>query len=305
MKSFIAVWLSMVMLAGQAVQACTVWSANGDRVEQGGTLVGKNLDLPDRNHSEFRFVKPAHGYKFLGHLVENLSPREWGGVLEKVISPTSGINEKGLVVVCTEVACIRKEEDVKPVARAGLHNLAYTLLTGYASVKEVLEHKDMFAEHAPVFMIFADREDAALLEIAPGGKYALKLGKNGALFHTNHYLEEEFHPFNELHSGICVQRQQRINELMTTPTDPFTFEKFIEISKDEGAGPNNSIWRTGGNSAHIRTLSSFVVKLPREKAPEVYLKTANEGEEVKTRKLTLSPHFWEHHRNGHDFIRSE
>lgn len=96
----------------------------------------------------------------------------------------------------------------------------------------------------------------------------------------------------------CLERQKWIEELMTTHEKSFTFGDFIAISRDEGNGPNNSIWRTGGNSANIRTLSSFVVELPKEGPPVVFLRTANAEETIKSRKVILDAHFRETEKNG-------
>jgi isopenicillin-N N-acyltransferase-like protein len=109
----------------------------------------------------------------------------------------------------------------------------------------VLSDKSILAKSQPVFCLLADRSRIAYVEVAPEGKYSIKVIDDGILFHTNHYLDLPF--ANQRKPGKSSEtRLSRIQHLLRAQDNtPFTMAAFILFSKDQHDGPDDSIWRTG------------------------------------------------------------
>jgi hypothetical protein len=71
-----------------------------------------------------------------------------------------------------------------------------------------------------------------------------------------------------------------------------TLEDFIAFSQDRNAGPDDSIWRTGGTPERERTLASWIVSLPKDVPPEIFIRLADPGKAIKTDRVKLDAAFW-------------
>jgi hypothetical protein len=74
--------------------------------------------------------------------------------------------------------------------------------------------------------------------------------------------------------------------------EPLTMEDFIKFSGDKNDGPDNSIWRTGSTPQKTRTLATWIVEIPKNDVPTLYVKCANPGEEEKTYEVKLEDKLW-------------
>jgi len=268
------VWL-LLSLGANPVPACTLFAAAGSRVEGGGTIIVKNRDRTPRQ-SALKVFAPADGYRHLA-LVAVDNPQE---------PAVAGVNEKGLTVVDALPSNLPPQEENR-----GAVALTQALLTRCASVDEVLAQKGLLAASYPVFQMVADGRKMAIIEIAPGGRVAVKVSDQGTLCHTNHYLDprlqEAYRQPNSSRIRYC-----RIGRLLSHQQAPYSLEDFQAFSQDRHDGPDNSICRTGSTPGEIRTLATLIVAHPAAGAPRVFVRIANPGEYQKIVTFRLKPALW-------------
>ncbi|MBI9013102.1 MAG: hypothetical protein JEZ08_12790 [Clostridiales bacterium] len=243
-----------ILMPDMTTYACTEWSAHGDMVLDGGTIIVKNRDfIPGRQ--ELKLIEPKEGYRYFG-------------LIDKGIT-FGGVNEHGLVVFNQVTGY--KDAGFNLNRMIGMANLPYTVLTNYKSVDEVIENAHNFP--GATTLNIADKTKSAYIEIGVDGNYAVKENINGFIYHTNHYLEDNMVPFIKVNdSESSLIRLERIEDLLSSVDGPFTLENFIQISENQKDGPNNSIWRTGSESSNVRTLSTFAVRIPETGSPQLYIK---------------------------------
>jgi isopenicillin-N N-acyltransferase like protein len=267
-------WL-LLSLGLHPAQACSLFGAIGNCVQGGGTIVAKNRDRCPLLSGLKVFV-PETGYRYLG-LVSLDSPEA---------PAVAGINEKGLVVVDASPSSLAlQEEDYSAIP------LTQALLARCASVEEVLAQKELFRASYPVFEMVGDRQQLALIEIAPGGQVAIQVCDEGTLYHTNHYLSSELLWANQRPHTSSRVRWRRLKRLLSWQRGPFDFADFLVCSQDRHAGPDNSINRLGSTPRKTRTLATFVVQLS-DKAPHVFVRISNPGELDKIVNFRLEPTLW-------------
>jgi hypothetical protein len=265
----------LLSLAWQPAQACTLFAAVGQSVQGGGAIIAKNRDRTPLA-SGLKVFAPQAGYRHVG-LVSLDAP---------AAPAVAGINEKGLVVVDASPSSLPiTEEDASAVP------LTQALLTRCASVQEVLAQKELFGASYPVFEMVADRHQAAIIEVAPGGQVSIQAISQGTLCHTNHYLASPLLWANQTPHRSSQVRYKRISRLLDQQRGPFTFADFLVCSQDRSAGPDNSINRVGSTPDQTRTLATFVVHLSDE-APHVFARMTNPGEPDRIVNFGLEPALW-------------
>jgi len=266
------IWLRLTiallsLTCSPPLYACTLWSATGERVKDGGSLIAKNRDwLPDHSQ-QLRLISPPDGLKYIGiFAVGGNAPGLKGG-----------INAQGLVVVSATAGSIPSHER-KTMRRT--RQLLNKILSECGSVDEALKKGEWFI--GPQHLLLADKHKTAVIEIAPNAQYSVKVTDNGVLYHTNHYLDDNLLKYNEKIGKSSLIRRQRISTLLNSKSRSFTLEDFIAFSNDQNDGVNNSLWRIGKSKTGTRTLLSWIAVLPRNESPRVYVKMANPGEREKT-----------------------
>ena len=276
--SICALAAALLTLAGAAdLSACTLWAAAGERAAHGGSLIAKNRDwTPEPD--EVRLVAPAQGFRFLG-----LFPVREG----KRPGVVAGVNERGLSVVVASAGSLPREERIK-----GGKGLLRQLLTEFSTVEEVLAKRALFSRTHPVIYLLADSRRIAWVEVAPGGRYAVRDSTSGVLSHTNHFLDATLDDANQRIGRSSRARLARIEALLAGKAQPLTREDCIAFSADRNDGPDNSIWRTGSRPEGKRTLATWIVSLPREAPPELFVRLADPGAAEKTGNLKLDAAFW-------------
>ncbi len=231
--------------------ACTLFGAIGNRVKGGGVLIGKTRDRPKALEQVFIEVLPKSGYGYRG-----IS-------LKGVRNVTSGMNERGLVVVSAAVSNVERDDKITTVGR---------ILSKAASVDEVIALAQKGEIKGPIQYLAGDIHKTALLEIIDGRRYEFLVKENGVLCHTNHFILKEMRKFNP---PIGVSSQARLNRIENLLRDgSFTKDKFIAFTQDHVNGPgNNSICRhcEVGVRSGERTVSAAVYYLPKDAAPEIWV----------------------------------
>jgi isopenicillin-N N-acyltransferase-like protein len=267
---------TLLSLATPPAQACTLFAALGSSVQGGGALIAKNRDRCPLA-SGLKVFTPQAGYRYLG-LVSLDSP---------TAPAVAGINEKGLVVVDASPSSLPlQEEDYSAVP------LTQALLTRCASVAEVLAQKELLRASYPVFEMVADRQQVAVIEIAPGGQVSIQASGRGTLCHTNHYLSSQLLWANQMAHPSSRVRCRRIMRLLGRERGPFTFADFLVFSQDRHAGPDNSINRLGSTPGKTRTLATFVAQVSDD-APHLFVRMSNPGEPDKIVNLIVEPALWD------------
>ena len=265
-----------VIAFGGSASACTLWAAAGNVVEGGGTLIAKNRDWRPDHQQKLELVMPKEGYRYYGIYADN---GRYKGL-------KAGINEKGLTVVSASASSIpRKERNQMKHSGAVLRKV----LSQCATVEEaaaLLSHM-----YGPQFLLLADRNEIAQVEIGPAGTLDIRIIRDGTLFHTNHYVAEDLSDFNILHNKSSHVRLVRIGDLLAAAGKPYTMETFEALSHDRHDGPDDSIERTGSSEKAERTLASWIVAIPREGAPHIHVRLMNPGAPVEEKDLSADDIF--------------
>lgn len=257
-------------------KSCTLWAVTGDRAKDGKTIIVKNRDWAPDNCNEIRIIKPDEGFAYIALYAA-------GGNNEGV---KGGINEKGLVIISASASTLPKEE------RFGDKGFMTKILTSCNSVDGVLKEKELISKASPMFYMVADRKTIAFIEIGLNGKYFIRKTENGILYHTNHYTDSNLKEFNKKENQSSYIREKRIKELLESHSNPLNTEDFIKFSEDKNDGPDNSIWRTGSTPEKTRTLATWIVEIPKNDVPCLYVKFANPGEEEKIYEIKIENKFW-------------
>ncbi len=267
----------LLLSSGWPGEACTLWAATGDRTVNQATLIGKNRDWSPAQYQELQFMAPVGGFRFLV-----LHPRG-----AKQPHDIAGVNEKGLVMVTAAASCIPEKARPESYCLEGFLN---TILTSCATVDEVIKKQGLLT--SPAFYLVADRSKIAIIEVGLNEERAIQVTDNDVLSHTNHYLDKSLLENNKQFNLSSHLRLIRIQYLLKAQRRPFTLQDFITISQDRHDYPDNSIWREGISPKKVHTLSTWIVSLPDNDAPMLYVKMANPHEPPKTNFYKLDASFW-------------
>lgn len=247
---FLLIGLSILWPSFKAFP-CTLFGAIGDRVEGGGVLIGKTRDRPKSLEQAFIEVLPKSGYGYRGISLKGLR------------NVTSGMNEKGLVVVSAAASNVEREDKVTTVGR---------ILSKAACVDDVIALAQKGEIQGPIHYLVGDIHKIALLEMIDGQRYEVLVKENGVLCHTNHFILKEMKKFNR---KIGVSSQARLNRIENLLRDvSFTKDRFIAYTQDHINGPgNNSICRhfEVGVQSGEQTVSAAIYFLPKDAAPEIWV----------------------------------
>lgn len=271
------VWLLAALLAAPSVgHACTLWGAAG-AAAQGGTILSKNRDWKPDHIQVLEMQRNGTNYAYLGlYAVGN----DAEGIKQ-------GINEKGLTVVTATAGSIPKATREAQPGRGGVMT---TLLQRYATCDQILaDQKELFSGRKPVFLMISDRKKILVLEVGLKGRYTLKTVTSGTTAHANHFLDASLTNDNLNLGESSTTRVARIHSLLESASGPLDTAAFATMSRDQQAGANNSLWRTGTKSA---TLSSWIVETPRQGPPRLQVVLADPGEPEQTNTLVLDQKFW-------------
>lgn len=242
---------------------CTVWAVAGAKADIKGTIIAKNRDNSPHLITRMRFLSPDGGHKVFG-----LFDIEADGYI------VGGINDCGLAVFNSSAMGVPKEK-----RHVATEDFTERLLKTFNSVDDVLKDNEIFTTSHPALYMLADPFVIAMIEVAPGGRIAVKKTESGVLAFTNHYTDPVLSRENKNNTAGSRERLKRINRLLSGKNSSFSIDDFIAISEDRGAGPDLSIWRTGSSPTKVRTLGSLIIAIPDGGLPEVYIKLANPGEE--------------------------
>lgn len=250
-----ALIVASVLLAPSRAHACTLYAAAGTAVDDGGVMMSKVRDWRPSEETLVRVTpKPGEGYAYVGLATG------------KYQNFNMGVNEKGLALGLSTAGSIPKKERLAmPHFRSkdGFTSPAY-LLRHCAMVEEAIRATEAYVE--PVNFILADKTEAAVIEVMPGGKRTVKRIKTGTIAHTNHYIEPESEAFNQKIGKSSEVRLARIKALLADSTSDgktMTFDAFKALGHDRNAGPDHSIWRTGSQPDGTQTVAYMAVKFPK------------------------------------------
>lgn len=264
-------WIIMSISMITPAFACTLWAANGNPVGNGGSLIVKNRDWAPDHRQELKYVIPETGYKYIGIFATD---GEYSGL-------KAGLNEEGLVIISASASSIpMRERRLMP----GTHKLLNKLLTKCSSVDDVLEQTSLFL--GPRFLMLADKNKVASVEIGPGGTLSIQVKENGTIYHTNHYVDDQMSLYNRNIGESSKMRYERIRELLDGSMRPYDLDTFISFSHDRIDGDDNSIFRVGSTNKKARTLAIWAVSLPQNQAPELYIEIFNPGEQEQKFRFT-------------------
>lgn len=268
-----------------AARACTLWGSTGEYSVDSSTILAKNRDWKADNVTVIKKAQKKDGYKYFGIFGEKNG---------KSTGLKAGVNEMGLALVSATASSIPKKERKYPGKKFSINTL---ILSKFDSVDAVLKEREIFSRYKPCFFMIGDKHKIAVIEVAPGGKISVKETENGIIYHTNHYISNtEFEKYNKKKSTSSKIRLKRISALLGSRKEPFSMQDFVKISLDRNDGADNSLWRTGSNPKKSRTLATFIVEIPAEEPPKVYIRTADPGKMRKEYRFILDYGFWNQER---------
>lgn len=265
-----------------AVQACTLWAAAGDVVEGGGTIIVKNRDWAPGGKQHFEVFKPAGGYAYAA-LVASYEVKKPGGGQTEEDRPVAGINEKGLTVISAAAGSLSPRDRQNA---SGNRKLITQILNLCGSVDAAMA-LDQSRFRGPRFLMLADKEKIAFVEIGMDGTASWRTQANGVLYHTNHYLEPAMQRFNRNIGESSTVRYARIADLLQTSPKPYSFSSLLAFTRDQNDGPDNSIFRTGSTPESSRTVGVFAVSQPKSGETEVYVRLLEDGKPEQVNTYTL------------------
>jgi isopenicillin-N N-acyltransferase like protein len=256
--------------------ACTLWGAAGIDAN-GGTILSKNRDWKPDHAQTLELRRNKTGFAYFGlYAVGNNAE----GLKQ-------GVNEKGLTVVTATAGAIPK---AAREAEQGKGGLMTTLLRHYVTCDQILADKEkLFSNRKPSFLMISDRKKLLVIEVALKGRYAVKVVESGVTAHSNHFLDASLSDCNLKLGESSATRVVRITELLENAPRPLNTTAFAAMSRDHHNGVNNSLWRTGSESA---TLSSWIVETPRSGAAKLRVLLANPGRPEQTNIFVLDDKFW-------------
>jgi hypothetical protein len=273
--AWIVLLIAMVSLIPR-VPACTLWSAAGESVVGGGTLIAKNRDWMPNHHQRLELSSIRDpGYRYLGLVAYgNDSP-----------GLKAGVNSKGFVVVsASPPSYLEKDKNLKRVP-----GICEKLLAGCKTVKEALSHHSWFGK--PQFLMLADSEETAIMEIGLDGMFRIQSTKSGVLSCTNHYIHPDLVNLNRDKPGLSSGKRLKKIQWFLASKGTFDVDDFIQISTSTDAGPDNSLWRTGSKPTSTRTLATWIVYQVSTGEALLYSKMANPGKEIKEYRFKLEDVF--------------
>lgn len=264
------------LLVSSSSYPCTLWSAAGDGVVGGGTLIAKNRDWAP-NHLQVLELSSIYdsGHRYLGLIAQgNDSP-----------GLKAGVNKNGFVVVtASPPSYLEQNKGLKRV-----HGIARRMLAQCKNIKEALSHHEWLV--GPQFLMLADPAELALIELGLDGEFRVQTIKSGVLFHSNHYIDPKLMRLNKGKPGVSsVHRHEKIQQFMTSK-ERFKLDDFIQVSGSTDGGPDNSLWRTGSKPNSTQTLATWIVHQPIGGDALLYLKIANPGKEIKEYRFKLKDIF--------------
>ncbi len=253
--------------------ACTLWAAAGVAVRDGGVLVAKNRDERPDHRQELALLRPPEGYAAV-------ALRAVGGSSPGI---KAGLNERGLVIVSAAAGQVAADLRRSPSPEPGLMG---RLLARCAGIDEVLREIDRFRR--PIFYLMGDRAGIAALEVAPDGRRAVERVSSGTLHQTNHY--RRLAPEGPLRPPAAgsLAREARIASFLAQGTPPWSMEDFQRLSEDRGAGADHSLWRTGRTAGAVRTLATWIARIPPRGDPELIVRLADPGRPERFCRLSLA-----------------
>ncbi|KUK57332.1 MAG: Peptidase C45 acyl-coenzyme A:6-aminopenicillanic acid acyl-transferase [Synergistales bacterium 53_16] len=258
-------------------ESCTLWAATGSGTADGTTILAKNRDWkPDQSHT-LRQVQPASGYSYLGLFA-------FGGDSPGL---KAGINEKGLAVVTATASVIPNNERGKGDDDS---INSHEILSSFATVDEVLAQKERFNRSS--YYMVADAEKVAVFEGAPNGKTGVRVIDDGYIAQTNHYVSPSLKLYNKRASTSSKTRYDRITKLLASKQGDLTPEDFIAFSEDKNAGPDNSIFREGSDPGKSRTVATWIITIPKGKAPQLYVTMKDPEKDFRAYSDILDAEFW-------------
>ncbi len=230
---------------------CTLFGAIGDRVEGGGALIAKTRDLATDLEQVWIQMVPQEGYRYQGIASKGTK------------HVTSGINEKGLVVVSAAAPGSKKGGKVTPVGK---------ILLSASSVDEVIALVQDGEIQGPIYYLVGDVHKIAVLEVIDGYQFGFLIQENGVLSHTNHYILKEMEKTNRKIGRSSQNRLNRIENLLSKGL--LTKDRFIAFAQDHFNGPgDNSICRhvEPGIPSSEGTVSATIYHLPKKGSPEIWV----------------------------------
>jgi isopenicillin-N N-acyltransferase-like protein len=216
-----------------SVEGCTAFAFTGDATGGRGPLAGQNQDLPP----EFADVG------IVLHLIpEDGRPRAitftFAGQLGYM-----GMNERGVAHFANALGD----------ARWRLALPHYPLKRHLLELSTVGECLEVLRAHrlcSPANMVFCDGAGAiADVEIRPDGIAEYRGDRADLRLHTNHYLTDEFTPFETFGSVGSPERLRRLEELVAEAYGEITVEVLQALMADHVGDPG-AICRHGAGGTH-------------------------------------------------------
>ncbi|WP_346355382.1 carcinine hydrolase/isopenicillin-N N-acyltransferase family protein [Azotosporobacter soli] len=279
MRKMNGIWmicLTFIMLAATVlpVQACTSWMASGDSVAGGGTLVVKNRDWMPGDITSLKLMKSNRDLSYFV-LFGNLEGSANHG----------GINEAGLVLLELSTPPNTPRGEVPPLAKSFD---ADWILGHYRTTDEViLALTKNEWQTQPVFLIVADQNKVAYIEVGTSGRVAVKEMVNGAMIHANEYQEASMQDLNpKLQPGVDNSLALYERKRLLKAREQIESKSIFTLADMKRFAQDPVVWY---EQREMRTYASFIVQhRSNGQEPLIWVRLTNPNEGVKEAQFTLS-----------------
>lgn len=203
-------------------------------VEQKGNLV--NVTIEQRGKPAIKMITEA-------------------GIIGKI-----GLNEKGVGVALNAIRARGMDASRLPV------HLGLRMVLESGSAKEAENRLREFGIASACSIGIADAQEGGFaLECSYKGFSKVGRDDEGRMFHSNHFLVKQEGVFDSRKPTDTLQRIARIEELAARIKGDVTFEKLLEVFKDEKGYPG-SICRAVGGPSWGASIFNIIMELKSRRA---------------------------------------
>lgn len=261
-------FLALVLTSVATVSlASTFWSVRGpDSGENGQTMLAYVRD-------------DLAGEQTLAAVTEEGSIPFKGLYVGKTHRFEAGLNQKGLFVGQISAASVPRDERLTLFAKRLKSAEGWFggewLVRNCSSVSQALEQHRIFTGY-PMIYVLADKNETAVVECLPNGRFVVRRTDAGAITHTNHFIFTDATQSNRTVPASSSARLVQINKLLATQPKPFALGQFLSFATNADEGPDLSLFRTGSKPRSPKTTCIWLMSFPQKGGTISHLRLLND-----------------------------
>ena len=189
------------------------------------------------------------------------------------------MNQKGLFVGQNSAASVPRDERLTLFAKRFKSAEGWFggewLVRNCSSVSQALEQHRIFTGY-PMIYVLADKNETAVVECLPNGRFVVRRTDAGAITHTNHFIFTDATQSNRTVPASSSARLVQINKLLATQPKPFALGQFLSFATNADEGPDLSLFRTGSKPRSPKTTCIWLMSFPQKGGTISHLRLLND-----------------------------